>query len=105
MAKIKRFFVAQDNCQCTAVCVPLGARLLVHDIHPRLQREVGLDGNVEEVVFTQIGISGFRDAIRFANGAEVLLQRLKEGQRVRVLSLACAEPREVVPNYGHVGQS
>jgi hypothetical protein len=47
----------------------------------------------EEVTFTQITASAhsYRDAVRFANGREVRLQELREGQRVRVLDLSMAE--------------
>jgi hypothetical protein len=47
---------------------------------------------VQEVTFTQIGVSGYRDAIRFANGTELLLQRLSVGQRIRVLALSAEHP-------------
>jgi hypothetical protein len=44
------------------------------------------------VVFAQTGAGiGFRDALRFSNGREVSLQRLSEGQRVRILSLSSVE--------------
>ena len=71
-----------------AVCIPTGARLVLRDIPPRLQS--GLDlGLEEDVVFTQIGMDAgrHRDAVRFRNNREVLLQRLVEGQRARVISL------------------
>ncbi len=78
--------------QCTAVCVPPGARLSVRDISAQLQREIGLQGEAQEVTFTQTGTGiGFRDAIRFSNGREISLQCLSEGQRVRVLSLSSIE--------------
>jgi len=78
--------------QCTAVCVPPGARLCVRDICTQLQQDIGLPGDVQEVTFTQTGTGiGFRDAIRFSNGREISLQRLSEGQRVRVLSLSSVE--------------
>lgn len=77
---------------CTAVCIPPGARLLVRDIPKRLQQELQLPGDSQEVTFTQTDIHvNFRDAIRFVNGTEILLQRLQEGQRVAVLSLAATE--------------
>lgn len=78
--------------QCTAVCVPPGARLSVRDISSQLQREIGMQGDTQEVVFTQTGAgTGFRDALRFSNGREFSLQRLSEGQRVRILSLSSVE--------------
>jgi len=79
--------------QCVvAVCIPPGAHLRVLDIPEDLQREIDIR-RTEEVTFTQITASPFRyrDAIRFRNGCEILLQRLEEGQRVRVLSLSVAD--------------
>lgn len=88
-----RFLLNPPNTrQCTAVCVPPGARLSVRDIPSQLQREIGMQGDVQEVVFTQTGAGiGFRDAIRFSNGREISLQRLSEGQRVRVHSLSSVD--------------
>jgi hypothetical protein len=50
-------------------------------------------GEVEEVSFVQWSRNAFvhRDALRFANGRSLLLQRLSCGQRVDVLSLGEAE--------------
>ncbi|MDQ2944989.1 MAG: hypothetical protein M3Y27_03450 [Acidobacteriota bacterium] len=61
-----------------------------------MQRECGFQEEAEEAVFTQItaAVNTFRDAVRFQNGVEVLLQRFAEGQRVRVLDLSSAEDRE-----------
>ena len=75
-----------------AVCIPPGARLRVWDIPEYLQREIDVH-SIEEVTFTQLTASPFRyrDAIRFRNGREILLQRLEKGQRVRVLSLSIAD--------------
>jgi hypothetical protein len=78
-----------------AVCIPPGAKLLLSDIPLRLQRELGV-GPAEEVMFTQLTAetNTYRDAVRFHNGAELLLQRLDVGQGVDVLSLADAEVLE-----------
>jgi hypothetical protein len=83
-----------------AVCVPPGARLLVRDIPGKLQHECGLQKDVEEAVFTQITAAAntFRDAIRFKNGIEVLLQRLDEGQGVRIVDLSSSEEQETAPS-------
>jgi hypothetical protein len=90
-AKLRRaLFPPVMEC-CSAVCIPPGARLLVRDIPESLQVELELDSPVQEVVFTQLSTVGYRDAIRFENGLEVLLQRLVEGQRVRVLALSGQE--------------
>ena len=76
------------NVSVTAVCIAPGTRLLLRDIPKRLQNEIGVR-TVEEVTFTQMTSESFtyRDAVRFRNGREINLQRLEEGQRVRVLNL------------------
>ena len=65
-----------------------------------LQHECGFQDEVKEAVFTQVTAveNAFRDAIRFKNGVEVLLQRFDEGQRMRVLELSSAEEQEAAPN-------
>ena len=88
--KLKRWLYPPAPSQCTAVCVAPGTQLLLRDIPAKMQETFCLPGPVQKVTFTQIGTAGFRDAVRFANGTEVLLQRLTEGQRVRVIAL-CAE--------------
>jgi hypothetical protein len=49
--------------------------------------------DTEEVVFVQTTAeaNAYRDAIRFPNCRQILLQELREGQRVRVLSTSIAE--------------
>jgi hypothetical protein len=71
--------------------------LQLQDVPVRLQRDLGVDA-VETVTFTQISpaVNSYRDAIRFANGREVRLQELREGQRVRVLDLTLAEELDLV---------
>ena len=74
-----------------AVCIPPGARLNLHDLPIRLQRqyEVGAD---ESVTFTQITAAShsYRDAVRFSNGRVLRLQELSEGLHVTVLDLSLA---------------
>lgn len=80
-----------------AVCVPPGARLFLRDIPEQLQRLLNVEA-VEEVTFLQKSAEVFiyRDAVRFANGQEVLLQCLRRGQRVDVLSLCGVEVDEEI---------
>lgn len=80
-----------------AVCIPPGAQLMLEDIPVRLRQEFSV-GETEFVTFTQLGFEAYthRDGIRFENGREVLLQRLNENQRVRILSLANAVERQEV---------
>lgn len=79
-----------------AVCIPPGARLRMTGIPAGLQRELGV-GEDETVTFTQTTAlaNTYHDAVRFENGRQVLLQMLKEGQRVRVLSLNHAESEDL----------
>jgi len=78
-----------------AVCIPPGSRLLLRDISEDLQKEIGLRGCIEEVVFTETSASSaFRDAVRFSNGKLLLLQKLALGQRIHVLSLDSEEEGE-----------
>jgi hypothetical protein len=78
--------------QTPAVCIPPGARLRLHDIPVPLRKQCNV-GMTEEVTFVQLGATEyqFRDAVRFANGREILLQKLKEGMRVDVLSLSSSD--------------
>ena len=84
-----------------AVCIPHGARLRLRDIPQRLQQQLGV-GAEEEVVFIQMSaeVGRHRDGVRFANGQEILLQRLAAGQHARVVSLlssaSAEEPAEEV---------
>jgi hypothetical protein len=75
-----------------AVCVPPGARLVLRDIPKSLQRELGI-GEIEEAQFieTTAEVNTYRDAVRFKNGRQALLQQLREGQRVQVLSIGVEE--------------
>ena len=99
-ASLKEWFIAnrpqwQPDKRTPAVCVPPGARLILKDIPKGLQRELGV-GQVEEVKFVEISAEAntYRDAVRFNNGCQLLLQALREGQRVTVLSLTPAEVEE-----------
>lgn len=99
-SRVKHWFILEAEKPVPAVCIPPGARLMLHDIPERLQHQLGV-GPAEEVTFTQLGAEPFtyRDALRFSNGCQVLLQRLEEGQRVEVLCLSLPEeaPRMTRP--------
>ena len=91
-AELKRFFSPPPNRPVAAVCIPPGARLWVSDIPAHTQRDLGVRA-AEEVTFTQLtaAANSYRDCIRFANGRVLRLQELREGQRVQVLDLSCAD--------------
>jgi hypothetical protein len=90
--RVVEFFNPPRTEPVCAVCIPPGARLRLEDIPTRLQHEYSV-GPAEDVVFTQISAlaNSYRDAVRFANGREVRLQELREGQRVKVMDLSLAE--------------
>jgi hypothetical protein len=75
-----------------AVCIPPGARLILSDVPRSVQRELAV-GEREEVEFVEISaeVNTYRDAVRFSNGRQLLLQQLREGQRVQVVSLGAEE--------------
>lgn len=83
-----------------AVCIPPGAQLVLRDIPDSLQHAFKVN-SIENVTFTQISATAHahRDAVRFGNGTEILLQKLFEGQSLKVLSLDLAPDKEPVrPN-------
>lgn len=91
-ARLERFLNPPPD-SCTVICIPPGARLLLCDIPEKMQRKLRLQSPMQEVVFIQLDKRDYRDAIRFANGRELSLQKLNEGQRVRVIALS-SEPVE-----------
>jgi hypothetical protein len=78
--------------QTPAVCMPPGARLVLRDIPKDLQQQFGV-GGTEEVTFVQLSATPyqFRDAVRFRNGREILMQKLQCDQHVDVLSLSSGD--------------
>ena len=79
---------AYDCSPVRAVCIPPGARLVLKSIPVdlRCKWDVGAD---ESVFFVQTSaeVNIHRDALRFRTGRQVLLQELREGMRVTVVSL------------------
>jgi hypothetical protein len=85
-----------------AVCIPDGAMLLLTGISPELRVAYGVSGS-ETVTFRQTTAdeATHRDAVEFRNGATVGLQKLAEGQRVKVLSLS-SEESALVRDLAHI---
>jgi hypothetical protein len=92
IAAIKKILSGQTN-EC-AVCIPDGARLILHDISTKLQQAHALCAN-ETVTFRQLSADAatYRDAVEFENGVKVRLQDLEEGQTVAILALSSEEIR------------
>ena len=82
------------------VCIPPGARLRLKGVPEALNAHVPM-GSCEDAVFTQISAetSQYRDALCFANGATVLIQRLPEGPKLKVLRLSSSE--DLMPDQDH----
>jgi len=76
-----------------AVCVPAESHLLLQAIGDSVRESCGV-GTVEEVVMTRLEGSGpYKDAVRFSNGVEILLQRLDVGLVAVVVGSPKAQAR------------
>jgi hypothetical protein len=63
-------------------------------IAPEVQVALGI-GETEEVTMTRLDIGPYRDAVRFANGQEVVIQRLNTGIIATVLGIRSGIEREI----------
>lgn len=70
----------------TAVCLACDTALRISDIPAALRQEFRL-GARETAVFTRLDNGSYQDAVRFANGAEVSLQRFPTGVGFEVKQL------------------
>lgn len=79
---------AFDPPETPAVCVPPGACLVLKSIPLDLQRKWNTRAE-ESVYFVQTSaeVNTYRDALLFRDGRRVLLQDLREGMRIKVISL------------------
>jgi len=76
-----------------AVCVPAESHLLLQGIGDTVRESCGV-GAVEEVVMIRLLEGGpYKDAVRFSNGVEILLQRLDPGLVAVVVGSPEAQPR------------
>lgn len=60
------------------VCVPADTQLRLEGIGETVQKAYGV-GVIEEVVMTRLEGGPYKDAVKFSNGTEVLLQKLDRG--------------------------
>lgn len=92
--RLKNFFVERSERapQPPAVCVPPGATLVMKNVPADLQRRwcVGSD---EEVRFIQCSadVNRYRDSLQFKDRRHILLQELREGICLQVVSLGGSE--------------
>ena len=86
-------FTTDPGCM-TAVCMMADTTMRLEGIAPELQLALGV-GETEEVTMTRLDIGPYRDAVRFANGQEVVLQRLNAGVLATVLGMHSGIEREI----------
>jgi hypothetical protein len=93
-SRIKSFFAEHPHRtpNTCAVCVPPGAQLIVKNIPADLQHRWCV-GPEEEVRFMQCSadVNRYRDCVQFKNQRQVLLQEMREGMCVQVVSLGGTE--------------
>ena len=79
-------FTAARDCE-TAVCIPADARLRLAGIGEAVQQAYSVKP-IEEVVMTRVegGAYAHKDAVRFSNGREVLLQGFNAGMTAEVIA-------------------
>ena len=89
----------------TAVCMASDTHLRLEEISQVVQNACGVMAD-EDVTFTRLEIGQFHDGVRFANGAQVTLQRLGPGVKGYVidalLSPLWAPEMAEVCNIGHL---
>jgi len=88
-----------------AVCVPADTQVRLEGIGETVQQACGV-GAIEEVTMTRVEGGPYKDAVRFSNGTEVLLQRLDRGltavivgSGAELIDLADIVARPAVPEY------
>jgi hypothetical protein len=84
-------FTSGSSCDL-AVCVPAGTHMLLEGIGDGVRQSCGL-GAVEQVVMTRLETGPYKDAVRFANGTEISLQRLDRGTMAVIVAFPEA-PKE-----------
>jgi hypothetical protein len=84
--------VGKVSLDLPACCIPPGAKLRLSGIPSGFRERYDVN-EVEEVTFIQLTAKPFRyrDAFRFQNGEEILIQKFSEGLRVEVLALELEE--------------
>jgi hypothetical protein len=92
---MKALFSPPKTPRAPAVCIPPGARLILHDVPLSVQKALHVKSD-EEVAFVQLSATEnqHRDAIRFRTGHILRLQELTVGQRVEVIDLGNAAHQE-----------
>ena len=80
-----------------AVCVPADTTLRLEGIGEAVRQACGVSA-VEEVTMTRLEGGPYKDAVRFSNGTELLIQRLDRGLSAMVVGF----PEDLI-DLGDVG--
>jgi hypothetical protein len=81
---------------CTlAICVPADTQLRLEGFSETFKKTHRV-GAVEEVVMTHLESGTYKDAVKFSNGTEILLQRLERGLTA-VIVPSTVEPIDIAP--------
>ena len=81
-------FTSGPSCDL-AVCVPAETTMILEGLGETVRQAYGV-GAIEEVRLTRLEGGPYKDGVRFANGTEVLLQRLDCG--LKAVIVAFPEP-------------
>lgn len=83
--QLKSWFFPRRHDGPSAVCIPPGTEIRLVSLDPEFRMRLGLD-ETEDATFIQVSAEAFayRDGLQFRNGKRILLQELREGQRVLV---------------------
>jgi hypothetical protein len=87
-------FATGPDCDL-AICIPADTKLRLEGISETVQNVLGV-GAAEEVVMTRLDSGTYKDAVKFSNGTEVLLQRLDRGLTA-VMVPSTVEPIDIDP--------
>jgi hypothetical protein len=77
----------------TAVCMAYDTKLMLEDIPESTRTTLGIAAN-EVVTFARLDSDFFQDGVRFANGAQILLQRLGPGVKASVVDALVAPQKQ-----------
>lgn len=90
--------LVRDSVNPTVVCMPPGAQLIVTGIPAEMQSELNIQAaECASFIQTSASVYQYRDALKFSDGRELLVQNLTEGVRVCVVSLGVTP--EVAEQY------
>lgn len=100
--RCKECFLAKSD-PAPVVCVPPGTKLRVQAIPQMLRDRYDL-GFCADAIFTQVSadVNFHRDALRFGNGATVMLQSIPEGLTMKIVDMSSSESQDREPLHARM---